>query len=159
MAVCPPLDLELCSQALSAPGNWHIDRYYTRRLVQTAMQRQRLFNEGPPPRFPRRLNLRVFDEVYTAPRAGFRSRDDYYETSSARRVTAQITLPTLLLAAADDPIIPPRSYTTARFSPSTKVQLLPAGGHMGFIAKTRTRFGDLRWMDEAVVDWVEAPAT
>src|SRR5690606_27240070 len=70
MAVCPPVDLEQCSLALASPINAPIDRYYTRRLVATAKLRQRLALESRPLSLPRRLNLRIFDDVYTAPRAG-----------------------------------------------------------------------------------------
>lgn len=156
MAVCPPVDLELCSLALATRRNLHIDAYYTRKLIETAWRKSALFPDDEPPRFPRRMNLRLFDELYTAPRAGFKSRDEYYETSSARRFTPRILVPTVVLAAADDPIIPPRSFSEATFSDAVKVRIEASGGHMGFIAKASTRFGDRRWMDEAVVDYVLA---
>jgi predicted alpha/beta-fold hydrolase len=153
-AVCPPVDLELCSQALSARGNWHIDRYYTRRLVRTAHDRAKLFPDDEPPRFPRGVNLRVFDEVYTAPRAGFTSRAHYYDTSSARHVTGKIAVPTLLLAAADDPIIPEESFAGVEMSEAVTFRMERSGGHMGFISKGPTRYGDRRWMDQAVIEWL-----
>jgi predicted alpha/beta-fold hydrolase len=153
IAVCPPVDLELCSQALSARSNLHIDAYYTRRLIATARAKSALFPDDEPARFPRRMNLRRFDELYTAPRAGFPSRDAYYATSSAHRHTDKIKVPTLLLAAADDPIIPPVSFARASFSPAVRLRVERSGGHMGFISKGPTRYGDRRWMDEAVIDY------
>lgn len=157
MAVCPPVDLEACSLALDAQSNWHIDVYFTRRLLATAAARSRLFKEENPVRFPRKMTLRRFDELYTAPLGGFTSRTDYYDRSSARHVTGKIKTPTLLLAAADDPIIPPRSFEGVDFSSAVHLHIERTGGHMGFLSALPTRFGDRRWMDVAVIDWVDAP--
>ncbi len=156
MAVCPPVDLELCSRALDARGNWHIDRYYTSRLLATVKARQGLFPEAREPEFPRKMTLRIFDEVYTAPRAGFKDRDAYYDGSSSKHVAHAVTTPTTILAAANDPIIPKESFAGVRFSSAVRLRMERSGGHMGFIAATPTAYGDLRWMDEAVVDWVLA---
>lgn len=154
MAVCPPIDLEACSQALDARANKHIDVYFTRRLVATAHARASLFEDHGPVAFPQKMTLRLFDELYTAPRAGFRSRSQYYDQSSARHVTNRIATPTLILAAADDPIIPPASFVGVQLSGAVRFQLEPSGGHMGFISARPTRFGDRRWMDVAVIDWI-----
>ncbi len=154
MAVCPPVDLERCSLALAGRGNFHIDAYYTRRLLATAKERHQLFPEQALPPFPSRMNLRLFDELYTAPLGGFASRDSYYERSSAQHKLRHIKVPTLILAAADDPIIPPASFAGQTLSSTTTLRLEKSGGHMGFIAHRPTRFGDRRWMDEAVVDWL-----
>jgi len=155
LAVCPPVDLERCSQALSARHNRHIDLFYTRRLMAVANTRSQLFPELGPAAFPRRMNLRLFDELYTAPQAGYSSRAEYYDRASARHVVHAIRTPTLVLAAADDPIIPEHSFAGVRFSDAVTIQMERSGGHMGFIAAKPTRFGDRRWMDGAVVDWVE----
>lgn len=156
MAVCPPVDLELCSQALDARVNWHIDRYYTQRMLAEAHAKHANFPGDPAPQFPRRMTLRLFDEMYTAPRGGFKNRDHYYDGSSARHVAHAIERQTLVLAAADDPIIPVESFLRTTFSSAVELRLETDGGHMGFIAKHPTAYGDLRWMDEAVVDWAIA---
>ncbi len=156
LAVCPPVDLEMCSVALDSRRNRVIDRYYTRRMIATAHAKKRAFPAGPAPEFPRRMTLRLFDEVYTAPRAGFPSRKHYYEAASSKHNLFTIGVPTTVLAAADDPIIPEASFAGVRWSSAVAFQLTRTGGHMGFIAARRTRFGDLRWMDLAVVEWVEA---
>jgi hypothetical protein len=151
VAVCPPVDLELCSLAISARRNLHLDLYYTRRLIRTAHEKRQLFPEIPEVRFPAGTNLRLFDEIYTAKIAGFASRSDYYASSSARPVLGQITTETAVIYAKDDPIIPAESFHDAGFSSSTTVYGAPAGGHMGFVADAPTGWGDRWWMDEAVI--------
>lgn len=152
VAVCPPIDLDACSRALDRNYNWHIDHYYTKSLISTAHAKYQLFPDTPPPVFPKRMSLRIFDEVYTAPRAGFRDRAAYYDASSAKAHLSQIEIPTAVIAAADDPIIPEESFTGAYWSSACQFTLEKSGGHLGFIGRNRTRFGDLRWMDEAVID-------
>lgn len=154
MAVCPPVDLEQCSLALDHRSNWHIDRYYTTRLIATAREQHRRFPDGPPPVFPKMMSLRIFDDVYTAPKAGFKNRSAYYDGSSAKHVAHALSTQTTILAAADDPIIPVESFAGVRFSSAVELRMEESGGHMGFIGARLTAFGDRRWMDEAVVDWV-----
>lgn len=159
VAVCPPVDLELCSLAISARRNLHLDLYYTRRLIRTAHEKRRLFPEIPEVRFPARTNLRLFDEIYTAKIAGFASRSDYYARSSARPVLGKIKTETAVIYADDDPIIPVESFSDAGFSASTTVYGAPAGGHMGFVAHAPTSWGDRWWMDEAVIRLLTEPRT
>lgn len=153
MAVCSPVDLEHCSLALASPDNKLIDRYYTRRLVRTAEGRVVLFPDLPKPVWPQGLNLREFDAVYTAPLAGFPTRDAYYAHSSSKPHLARITVPTLLLGAKDDPVVPERSYDGMELSPAVTFRLEKSGGHMGFISASPTPHGDRRWMDYAVMEW------
>lgn len=155
LAICPPIDLELCSRALARKDNWHIDRYYTRSLIRTARFRQRLFAGSETDLvFPPKMSLRLFDELYTAPRAGFNSRDDYYERSSARGSVHRIVTPTVVLAAADDPIIPAATFDRVNWSSAVTFRMERSGGHMGFISRRLTAWGDRRWMDAFVVEWV-----
>jgi predicted alpha/beta-fold hydrolase len=79
-------------------------------------------------------SLWEFDEQLTAPHNGFTNAADYYRRSSAQRFLAGIAVPTLLLHAIDDPIVPVEAY---RAYPWTRYRrLVPAieskGGHVGF---------------------------
>lgn len=154
LAVCPPIDLELCSLAISSRKNLHFDLYYTRRLIKTALEKRRLFPETPKILFPLTINLRKFDEIYTAKIAGYQSRDDYYTRSSSKPVLKNITTRTGIIYAEDDPIIPAASFADAVFSKSMTVYPSKHGGHMGFLARQPTKWGDRWWMDEAVIDFL-----
>src|SRR5256885_9526127 len=50
--------------------------------------------------------LRQFDDRITAPHGGFGDAADYYARTSSLRVIARVRTPTLILHAADDPLIP-----------------------------------------------------
>jgi len=49
--------------------------------------------------------LREFDDVITATYCGFTDASDYYARSSALRIAGEICVPTLLVAAQDDPFV------------------------------------------------------
>ena len=82
--------------------------FYGGRILKRRMRRKaRLYPhlyslEG----LPRIASVRAFDERYTAPHHGFRDAADYYHRASSLRVVARIRVPTLILAAADDPFVP-----------------------------------------------------
>jgi predicted alpha/beta-fold hydrolase len=153
LAVCPPVDLEMCSVAISSRKNLHLDMYYTRKLIKTAQEKKSLFPDTPTVLFPRRTNLRSFDEIYTAKIGGFKSRDDYYAQCSAKAVLAKIKVQTGVIYAEDDPIIPKQSFDNVRYSSSTNVYSTLHGGHMGFVNENPTMWGDRWWMDEAVINF------
>lgn len=154
LAICPPVDLEMCSQALCKRVNTHMDIYYTKRLVETTNERSRVFEEIEPTSWPKRMSLRKFDEIFTAPVAGFNSLEHYYDECSAKNYLGNISLPTTILAAKDDPIIPIESFAGAGRDGAVRVEITESGGHMGYLCRQKTRYGDYRWLDVAVVDWV-----
>src|SRR5205823_3386189 len=71
--------------------------------------RERFFRIRPGMRFPRGCGIRLFDDLYTAPRNAFQGVDDYYGSAGAAIIIPRISVPTLILAARDDPFIDPES--------------------------------------------------
>lgn len=153
-SICSPVDLEACSQSLIRRRNKLIDRYYVKNMLALIAKRAKLLNEAlPEAYYAKHITLRDFDQFYTAPRAGFQTRDDYYRVCSSKSVLKDIQLPTLVLAAADDPVVPVHSLTEARFSRHCTLHIEHTGGHMGFIQKAYTVWGDRRWMDAFLIEW------
>lgn len=75
-----------------------------------------------------------FDGRFTAPMHGFKGAEDYWERSSSRRVLAGISVPALLVNAANDPILGSGCYpfAEARESSCFHLEIPAAGGHCGF---------------------------
>jgi predicted alpha/beta-fold hydrolase len=139
-AVSPPVDLAACAAALDAPGNRLYRLHYLAQLRATYRQRQR----AHPALFAAGLeqgvsSIRAYDDRITAPYGGFSSADDYYSRSSAGPWLARIGLPTLVLAASDDPLIPAASVARWALPESgcVHLELSPTGGHVGFVARSR----------------------
>lgn len=149
LAVCPPVDLALSVQRLGRVYS----RYFARLLWRRVRESRALGPYAPNvalSRAPR--NLLAFDEQFTAPAWGFADAADYYARSSSGPRLESITVPTTILAAADDPLVPIAALRAAALSPSTVLELTSCGGHMGFICP-RGLVADGRWMDAYVVEW------
>ena len=113
-----PLDLSACADALEARGNGLYQRYFMQMLAESYRRRHRarpdLFAEG---RERGLRTVREYDDRITAPFGGYESAAQYYERSSAGPWLASIDRPALVLAAADDPMIPAPSVGRWPLSP------------------------------------------
>jgi predicted alpha/beta-fold hydrolase len=154
MAVNPPMDLAACSRQIALRSNRFYDRYFVNVLVRQLAERTAVRPDAPAARFTRSpRSLWEFDDTFTSVVCGFGSADNYYRQASAAPHLEQIRLPTLILTAADDPMIPSRLFVDARVSPAVQVHIAEGGGHLGYIGR-RGVDADTRWMDWRVVDWV-----
>lgn len=154
VAVNPPIDLDACSRALQRGFNRVYDRHFTGLLIPQVEQRLKSFPDAPAPvgDWPPR-SLRQFDERYTAPASGFDSVDQYYSLSSANQFIGDISTDTLVLTAADDPLIPVSSFVELPPIPGVQIQIVSHGGHLGYLSRPDDpRFR--RWMDWRVVSWL-----
>jgi predicted alpha/beta-fold hydrolase len=153
-AVSPPVDLSACADALEAPGNALYQRYFMQMLAEGYRQRHRirpdLFAAG---RERGLRTVREYDDRITAPFGGYESAAHYYGCSSAGPWLASIDRPTLLLAAADDPMIPVASVARWPASPAVRRELLATGGHVGFVS--RSRAPGWFWAAERVMGFLE----
>ena len=91
----------------------------------------------------------------TAPLAGFASVDDYYTRTSPGPRLSAIRVPTTILAAADDPVVPTGPLERARRGTAVEVFVTQHGGHLGYVGR-RNGDPDRRWLDWRVVEWVTA---
>ena len=75
-----------------------------------------------------------FDDKFVAPRNGFRGALDYYERTAGAQNLGDIAIPTLLLHACNDPLIPVSTYAAlqGRSLPNVEIVLARGGGHVGF---------------------------
>jgi predicted alpha/beta-fold hydrolase len=154
MAVSPPIDLVACTRNIQRGLKRLYDRRFVRALVRH-IRRQEALVPGAlsAPLIPRPRRLMDFDTLFTAPLAGFADVDDYYTRASSSSLLARITVPTLILTAASDPIVPVQPFELASYSPATQLQIAPCGGHLGFVA-ARGIDTDIRWLDWRVVQWI-----
>lgn len=74
-----------------------------------------------------------FDDIFTAPRHGYRSNNDYYHRSSALPYLIDVTRPLLLISAKDDPFIG-FTATPNDVSPSVTILDTDHGGHVGYLS-------------------------
>ncbi|HET6327843.1 MAG TPA: alpha/beta fold hydrolase [Planctomycetaceae bacterium] len=155
-AVCPSLDLALCARSLLGPCQKMYERHFVWLLCRQIEANRRLRPDVPALNAERRLKtLLEFDDAYTGPVCGFGTADNYYAINSARGHVAKIRLPTLILTAEDDPLVPIASFDALASPPNVIVHRTEHGGHLGYIGKAGVD-ADLRWMDWRIVDWATA---
>jgi len=147
IAVCPPVDLAACVRVLEHYPARFYDRFFTRTLLEQVRASPTL-GEHAARIFARHRPTRLveFDDAFTAPLSGFGDAATYYRRCSAAPLLAHIRVPTTILAAGDDPIVPLTPLSDTPRSPSTRLITTPHGGHLGFID-----VDGARWMDHQVV--------
>ncbi len=155
VAVAPPVDLLSCSLQMSRLPYRLYSHAFVRSLLQEVRRRREFVEEMQQiPLLPRPQTLMEFDDRFTAPLSGFVDVHDYYEQCSSGPLLPKICLPTLVLAAADDPLIPVPIFDRAGFSSSTNVLITNHGGHVGYFGVSGVD-PDRRWMDWRIVDWIQ----
>jgi predicted alpha/beta-fold hydrolase len=134
-AVCVPLDLYKCSEALNIGFSKLYQRYLLKNMKQAVARK---FNRHTAAfdweRAMRARTFGEFDDAVTAPLHGFRDVGDYYDRSSSVHYLAGIHVPTLIVNAADDPFMTPGVLPHRdRLSACVSLEIAEAGGHVGFI--------------------------
>jgi predicted alpha/beta-fold hydrolase len=154
-AVSTPIDLQACVRAIGKRSNW----VYEQRFVKRLCERYRRKHGAAPDRFPldgidRVRTIYEFDDLCTARAFGFGNAANYYRTQSSLQFLPSIRVPTLLLQAQDDPMVPFGIFTgdEVRSNPNLTLVATPYGGHLGFISRERPRF----WADEVLTDWISS---
>lgn len=170
LAVCPPIDLHLCVRQLQTGLRKMYDQFFVRLLLRQIQQRIQLVANLPLPenwpgspgagngsraaggwQAPR--TLEELDDRFTAPLSGFRSALHYYQSCSSGQFLPAIRIPTLVIAAADDPIVPAPHLQIADWSAATQLLLATGGGHMGFLSRRDAHDADRFWLDWRAVEW------
>jgi len=81
-------------------------------------------------------NLWDYDNRFTAPLHGFKDADDYWQQSNCRPYLREITLPTLLINARNDPFLPEANLPKQNeVSDYVRFDFPAHGGHAGFANK------------------------
>lgn len=135
VAVCAPLDLHQCSDALNIGFSKLYQHYLIKRMKRSV---RRKFNRHTAAFDWRRAmdakTFAEFDDAVTAPLHGFENMQDYYSRCSSGQFLKDIERPTLIVNALDDPFMTPAVIPAAdRLSAQVTIELAAAGGHVGFI--------------------------
>ncbi len=152
-AVLSPLVNPAHVQAhLDRPASRVYRTYFLRRMAAHLRRRAALF----PGAFPtgERFDsdtVEGFDDRFTAPMCGFASAQDYYRECDPLRRLWKVRVPTLLVHAKDDPIVPFAGFSPESVVGSAAVRCLfpETGGHLGFYAPRPGTDG--YWAEDRVV--------
>lgn len=137
ITVSAPFDLTAAGVAIDTGLNRAI---YARLFLSTMKRKAWLKAQQYPDLFdlPRVLaakTLRIFDDAFTAPLHGFSGVEDYWHRASAKPHLSKVSIPSLLINAHNDPLVPAASLPLAsNVSPAVQLCQPETGGHVGFMA-------------------------
>src|SRR5215211_8935559 len=150
-AISPLIDLSETARYIERPSN----RFYQWRFVQgfkiMMLRKKELYPELYDVRELSCVRtVRDFDELYTAVHWGFADAEDYYAKASSLGFLT-IRVPTLVVHAQDDPLVPyaPLARLERQGNPNVLMVGPSHGGHVGFLSREggRGRF----WAEELIV--------
>jgi uncharacterized protein len=152
-AVSAPLDLAGGGAALSRGFNMLYTRSFLRTLKPKCLKKLEQF----PGLFDRDSMLQTrdlyeFDNVVTAPLHGYRNTEDYWDRASAKHVLTDITVPTLILNAQNDPFLPAH-HLPHNAAACVTLEYPEEGGHVGFAAGSLP--GSLNWLPQRMLRFLE----
>lgn len=135
VAVCVPLNLHKCAEAL----NIGFSKFYQRYLLKSMKESvARKFDRHTAAfDWNRTMQARTFaefDDAVTAPLHGFNGMQDYYDRCSSVRFLRDISVPTLIINALDDPFMTPDVIPAEdELSAHVRLEVSDSGGHVGFV--------------------------
>lgn len=157
VSVSAPIDLAATCARMMMPRNFAYHRYMLAAMKAEALAPGAALRGSERAAIAAARNVYEFDDLFIAPRFGYRDAADYYESNAAKNFLASIAQPTLILHALDDPWIPGDCYTAIDWLglPEIKPVLTRRGGHLGF----HGRGNPIPWHDRVVAWWLERKLT
>ena len=161
--ICPNLDSNRSLTYLEqAPLGRYVEQAIAKTLKELAW---RLHERHPqhldPNAIERAKSIRGFDHELVIPTLGFDSVESYYAASSPLPWLADLTKPTCILYAADDPlfdrVIIPDLQAACAPNPNITLWLTQHGGHVGYLSDRATQRHwndrDPWWAWNRLLDW------
>jgi len=135
VAVSVPIDLKGGSIEISKKKNKIYDWRFLKTLRQKAFQKHQQYPEVIKIENIKKVKtLADFDHYFTGPMHGFKDGLDYYTKCSSKQFLKNITIPTLLIQALDDPFLSASCFPRSEAIANNYLNLLLSkyGGHVGF---------------------------
>jgi predicted alpha/beta-fold hydrolase len=103
--------------------------------------------------------VRAYDELVIAPMHGFPNAHDYYVRTSSGPLLGQIEVPTLLVHAADDPMVTEPSVRPSLRQASRAIRIAwsERGGHVGWFGGVSESAWLDTWAMQRVIAFFRAP--
>jgi len=161
IAISPVLDPKRTLDALER-GAAIYSRYFVLKWSRSLVKKQAAWPEDYDfTTLMRRGGLRHMTAELVSAHTSFPTLDDYldgYAITGAR--LARLAVPSTIIAALDDPIIPPTDLPRLAAPAALRIVLTPHGGHCGFFERlTAPSWADRRVAAILAAPGAQAPAT
>jgi predicted alpha/beta-fold hydrolase len=149
-----PCDLGASADLLDkSPYNFYRNRFL-KKLKNKILEKAKQFPSLIDAKRIEKINsFYEFDSKYTVTLHGFENAETFYKKGSANNSIEGITVPTLLVNAKNDPMLPESCYpySLTKNHPYVHFETPTRGGHAGFPTST-----DFNWMEERALEFVIA---
>ncbi len=157
VAVSSPLDLSVGVEHLSRRMFGLYERFLVGKLKSDTENSGLALTDDERTAIAKVSTLTEFDDLITAKHNGWRDAAEYYAVNSSAQFLPCITVPTLVVHALDDPMIPAGPYQAidwAQLEADTPVRraITRTGGHVGF----HERGAELPWYVGRTVAFLDA---
>ena len=162
--ICPSLD---SNPSLKYLTSYPVGRFLEQRIAKALKKLAwKIHDNHPgsldPAAIERANDIWGFDNELVIEKLGFPSVEAYYQASSALHLLPNLTKPTLIIYAADDPffapaIIPELQAASAQ-NPVIELMLTKHGGHVGYLSSKQCQQecgdNDPWWAWNRVLEWM-----
>jgi predicted alpha/beta-fold hydrolase len=135
-AISVPCHLPDSVRATQAKGNGIYVYFFLKQLGEKVRQKAAQFPDKMDPSALKKIKtLWEFADIYTAPMYGFQSGEAFFEGVNAFPFLPNISIPTLILNASNDPMLADNCYPKTLASKHEFIHLESpyTGGHVGFL--------------------------
>lgn len=137
MAVCPPVSPKHSLEAI-ATAPWIYEHYFLKKWRNSLRLKQQLFPDDYAVDNWLKLDLLGTTARLVEQFTEFSTAEDYFDGYSvADDRLSQTQIPTTILAATDDPVIPIKQFHELKLAPNCQLQITEHGGHCGFLHNWR----------------------
>ena len=160
VAISAPVDLTAVSHALETKRTLPYRAYVLRALARQG----RAFAQMHPDKarydtrtFWRMRKIREYDAHVVAPMHGFTGADDYYTRASAGPWLPKIQVPTWMVHADDDPMVPLASIQPwlSDAAPALRFVRSARGGHVGWFGGLSEESFVGNWAIERTIEFIK----
>lgn len=150
-----PLDLHASCLKISKSDNWIYSQRFLKSLRKKVVEKSKYKKELDPRALSKIKTLLQFDDHFTGPIHGFKNALDYYEQCSAIRFLQNITTPTLIVNAKNDPFLSPECFPEHQLKDHAyvKFESPSRGGHVGF---TQFNENGLYWSEQRALAFLQS---
>lgn len=150
VAVSPPFDLERAVTRLQQGLSRIYNRHLLQKLLRSHARKCHSLSISDAEQSHSIRTIREFDDRITAIQNGFADAADYYHRCSCRQFLKEITTPTLILHARDDPFMHAEDVPSLQeLGPGVSLELSDRGGHVGFV-QGNLPWRPVYWLDQRI---------
>lgn len=155
LAISVPYKLADCAERLNHGFSQVYQKILLAVMKRATRQKYARRNDIDLRIIKQQRTIRDFDNSITAPLHGFTDVEHYYGSASSYQYLNQISTPTLLLHAQNDPFMWPSTLPIENdLSDQVTLELSQYGGHVGFVSGSP--FKSMYWLEQRIPEYIES---